>query len=68
MPARYFQRAGPSPLPVDTAGRPSVVEVDRTVSRSGSRHVGATTLTSFHLESRELLRTRPNPLTPGCYF
>ncbi|WP_330468558.1 IS481 family transposase [Micromonospora zamorensis] len=76
--------AGPSPLPIDTAGRPGVVEVERTVSRSGSvslgqhiilaaeilggRRVGirvdATTLTFFHLESRELLRTRPNPLTP----
>ncbi|MFF4893461.1 hypothetical protein ACFY11_26660 [Micromonospora chersina] len=76
--------AGPSPLPVDTAGRPGVVEVERTVSRSGSvslgqhivlaaeilggRRVGirvdATTLTFFHLENRELLRTRPNPLTP----
>ncbi|MBQ0979105.1 transposase [Micromonospora sp. M61] len=74
--------AGPSPLPIDTAGRPGVVEVERTVSRSvslgqhiilaaeilGGRRVGirvdATTLTFFHLESRELLRTRPNPLTP----
>ncbi|MFG2063852.1 IS481 family transposase [Micromonospora sp. NPDC048871] len=76
--------AGPSPLPLDTAGRPGVVEVDRTVNRDGKvslgqhvvlaaeilagRRVGVridpTTLAFFDLETRQLLRTRPNPLTP----
>ncbi|WP_408631933.1 IS481 family transposase [Micromonospora palythoicola] len=76
--------AGPSPLPLDTAGRPGVVEVDRTVNRDGKvslgqhvvlaaeilagRRVGVridpTTLAFFDPETRQLLRTRPNPLTP----
>jgi transposase InsO family protein len=76
--------AGPSPLPLDPAGRPDVVEVERTVNRFGSvslgqhvvlaaeilggRRIGvridAQTLTFFDLTTRELLRTRPNPLTP----
>ncbi|MER5336847.1 IS481 family transposase [Micromonospora sp. NPDC002717] len=76
--------AGPSPLPLDTAGRPDVVEVDRTVNRDGKvslgqhvvlaaeilagRRVGVridpSTLAFFDPETRQLLRTRPNPLTP----
>ncbi|WP_245730122.1 hypothetical protein [Micromonospora pallida] len=32
--------AGPSPLPLDTAGRPGVVEVDRTVNRDGKVSLG----------------------------
>ncbi|RAO32020.1 hypothetical protein ONO23_03780 [Micromonospora noduli] len=76
--------AGSSPLPLDTAGRPGVVEVDRTVKRDGKvslgqhvvlaaeilagRRVGVridpTTLAFFDPETRQLLRTRPNPLTP----
>jgi transposase InsO family protein len=75
--------AGASPLPLDAAGRPDVIEVDRTVNRCGSvslgqhivlaaeilggRRVGiridAHTLAFFDLDTRELLRTRPNPLT-----
>lgn len=75
--------AGPSPLPLDAADRPGVVEVDRTVNRCGSvslsqhivlaaeilggRRVGvridAQTLAFFDLDTRELPRTRPNPLT-----
>ncbi|SIS03582.1 hypothetical protein [Micromonospora avicenniae] len=76
--------AGPSPLPLDTAGRPGAVEVDRTVNRDGKvslgqqvvlaaeilagRRVGVridpATLAFFDPETRQLLRTRPNPLTP----
>ena len=82
--ARDGGRAGgPSPLPVDATGHPSVIEVDRIINRGGTvslgqhtvlaaeilggRQVGiridAQTLSFFDLETRELLRTRPNPLS-----
>jgi hypothetical protein len=74
--------AGPPPLPAPAAG--DVVEVDRTVNRTGSVSLGqhmvlaadvlggrrvairidATTLSFFDPDTRRLLRTRPNPLTP----
>ena len=76
---------GPSPLPVDAVGHPSVIEVDRIINRGGTvslgqhtvlaaeilggRQVGiridAQTLSFFDLDTRELLRTRPNPLSVG---
>src|SRR5829696_3183225 len=62
--------AGPSPLPPIDHG--TAVEVDRAISSGiitslGGRRVGirieADTLMFFDLQTRELLRTRPNPLS-----
>ncbi|WP_230687359.1 IS481 family transposase [Catellatospora vulcania] len=77
------RRAGPSPLPPPVPG--GVVEVDRTVNRTGSVSLGQRvvlaadilggrrvsirveehTLMFFDPQTRELLRTRPNPLSPA---
>lgn len=77
------RRGGPSPLPPPVAG--DVVEVDRTVNRTGSVSLGQHmvlaadilggrrvsvrveehTLMFFDPQTRELLRTRPNPLNPA---
>jgi transposase InsO family protein len=74
--------AGPPPMPPPQPG--DVVEVDRTVNRTGSVSLGQrmvvaadilggrrvsiridqSTLSFFDPETRQLLRTRPNPLTP----
>jgi transposase InsO family protein len=73
--------AGPPPMPPPQPG--DVVEVDRTVNRTGSVSLGqrlvvaadvlggrrvsiridTTTLSFFDPQTRQLLRTRPNPLT-----
>ena len=82
LAANGGRTAGPSPLPPPEPG--DAVEVDRTVSRTGTVSLGQhivlaaeilagrrvsirieqTTLMFFDPDTRELLRTRPNPLTP----
>jgi hypothetical protein len=55
--------AGPSPLPLDTAGRPGVVEVDRTVNRDGIVSLGQHVVLAAEILAGRRVGVRIDPTT-----